>query len=183
MKVVNSIFKNYTETFSGSGTENWSTHVDTLETEVFEAESFVPKQCYYAIRKTLTGKALKALQDIERGLDTPDWGSCIPHWFSPSREDLLRVTRHQQFSSLSYAFRCVLIIVCFHKKFQRGSVKRAWRTFQDAAQRVDETLQEWNSRLDGYVIDLKRYGTIVRFEDYLEQWCTGTNKGHFLNKL
>ena len=46
-------------------------------------------------------------------------------------------------------------------------------------------MEQWNSSLDGYVIDLKRYGTIVTFEDedYLEQWFTGTNKGNFLNKL
>ena len=183
MKVVNQTFKDYPDSFSGSHAENWAAHVDKLETEVFEAEGFGAKQCYYSIRKTLAAKALSTLQDMERGLETPDWGACIPHWFQPDNEDLSKVVRHQLFTSFSYSFRCALLVVYFHKKFQRGSAKRAWRVFQDAAQRTDESLEQWSSRIDSYVIDLKRYGTIVQFEDYLEQWCTGTRPGHFLNKL
>ena len=60
MKPVMNLYKHFKGKYAGNNTVSWTKHIDSLETEVFEAQSLVPKQCYYVIRKTLTGPALKA---------------------------------------------------------------------------------------------------------------------------
>ena len=86
-------------------------------------------------------------------------------------------------SKHSYALRVVVVIVYFHKKFQRGSAKTAWMEFQNAVQFENESIEDWTARLDSYFIRLRRYGTTIPFAHYLEQWCTGSNRGFFLNEL
>ena len=71
MKVVNNMWKTFKRKFSGDKGESWTKHLDSLETKVFETNSLVPKQCYYVIRKTLTGYALKTIVAMERGTEKP----------------------------------------------------------------------------------------------------------------
>ena len=78
MKVVNNMWKTFKRKFSGEKGESWTKHLDSLETEVFEANSLVPKQCYYAIRKTLTGYALKTIVAMEWGTEKSAWPKCVP---------------------------------------------------------------------------------------------------------
>ena len=43
MKALNDVYKYFKQTFSGSEQESWASHLDKLEAEVFERNSFVPK--------------------------------------------------------------------------------------------------------------------------------------------
>ena len=87
------------------------------------------------------------------------------------------------FLSFTYALRLAIVVVYFHRKFQKGSAKRAWRRFEDAHQYPDESIQAWAIRIERYEIDVKRYGTTIPFDDYLQKWSTGTNPGFFVNEL
>ena len=55
--------------------------------------------------------------------------------------------------------------------------------FQNAVQFDNESIEDWTARLDSYFIRLRRYGATIPFAHYLEQWCTGSNRGFFLNEL
>ena len=183
MKPVNEMWKTFKHTFHGEVTESWAKHIDKLENEVFEPNSFTPKQCYYAIRKTLRSKAQKHIEDMERGTAKPNWVACIPSWYSADNQDLNRMLRHQPFVSFSYPLRTAIIIVHFHRKFQKGGARLAYDTFASATQKPQETLDEWASRLEDYENEVKLYGTAVPYEQYLEQWCSGTRPCAFLTEL
>ena len=150
-----STWKTFKRKFSGDKGESWTKHLDSLETEVFEANSLVPKQCYYAIRKTLTGYSLKTLVAMERGTEKPAWPKCVPSWYKPSNDDLTKMLHAHQFVTFSYPLRIALMVVYFHRKFQKGSAKRALDIFNDSVQRPDETLQQWDQRIEEYDLDIK----------------------------
>ena len=90
---------------------------------------------------------------------------------------------HLPFQSYTYSLRLALLIVYFHQKFQKGSAKTAWHKFINSTQIPSETLDEWAQRLDELEIEVRRYGTDVSFDTYLEQWCVGTRAGAFLTAL
>ena len=78
MKALNDIHKYFKHTFSGSQQESWAGHLDKLESEVFERNSFVPKQCYFTLRMTLRSAALTSIVSIDQGTEKPNWRLCIP---------------------------------------------------------------------------------------------------------
>ena len=125
MKALNDIYKYFKHTFSGSPQESWARHLDKLEAEVFERNSFVPKQCYFTLRTTLRSAALKTIVSIERGTEKPQWRLCIPDWYKPGAEDLTKMLHHLPFQSYTYSLCLALLIVYFHQKFQKGSAKTA----------------------------------------------------------
>ena len=183
MKPVYTMTKYFKNTFNGSKFQDWANHIDLLESTVFQAHDFIPKQCYFAIKATLTSTAQQCLQNLELGLERPDWRQCIPPWYEPTREDLAALVHRHGFSNFSYPFKCALVIVYFHQKFQRGTVKIAWKRFEDAAQLPKESIERWALRLEKLEIDLRRYGTEIPFSDLLEKWATGTSPGFFLSEL
>ena len=125
MKALNDIYKYFKHTFSGSQQESWAGHLDKLESEVFERNSFVPKQCYFTLRMTLRSAALTSIVSIEQGTEKPNWRLCIPAWYKPDAEDLTKMLHYMPFQAYSYSLRLTLIIVYFHQKFQKDSAKTA----------------------------------------------------------
>ena len=183
MKPVDNLWKTFKLTFSGDIRENWADHIDRMETDVFEKNTFYPKQCYYALKSTLRGNAQRCFQNLELNLETPDWYACMPQWFRASNDDLYKMLHRSPFMSFTYALRMAIVVVYFHRKFQKGSAKKAWRRFEDAHQLQNETLEDWAIRLERYELDVKRYGTVIPFDDYLKKWSTGTNPGFFVSEL
>ena len=55
----------------------------------------------------------------------------MPHWFKPTREDLIKLLYSHHFVTFSYPLRVALIIVHFHRKFEKNSAKREFETFND----------------------------------------------------
>ena len=53
VKPVNDVWKTFKQTFQGDRKQSWSRHINKLEVEVFSPNSFVPKQVYHDLRKTL----------------------------------------------------------------------------------------------------------------------------------
>ena len=94
MKALNDIHKYFKHTFSGSQQESWAGHLDKLESEVFERNSFVPKQCYFTLRMTLRSAALTSIVSIEQGTEKPNWRLCIPAWYKPDAEDLTKMLHY-----------------------------------------------------------------------------------------
>ena len=125
MKSISNFSKYFKHTYSGARNESWAQHLDHIETEVFERENFYPKQCYYALRGTLTLDAMQTIQLIERGLETPRWRTCIPPWYKPSNEDLTNMLHSRPFAFFTYSLKLALIVVYFHHKFSQGSAKTA----------------------------------------------------------
>ena len=148
MKQVNEIQKHFKATFSGDYKERWAEHLDRLETEVFELESFYPKQCYYALKCTLIGNASKSLQSIELGLEKVDYSTGVPPWYEPTRDDYRSLYNRMPFTSFSYPLRLAVIIVHFHRKFQKGTAKDAYIRFEEATQMQNETIEQWGLRLE-----------------------------------
>ena len=82
MKIVNTLYKTFRHTFQGDRKECWARHINKLEAEVLDPNSFEPKQVYYALRKTLRGEAITAIESLEAGTDVPIWNQCVPIWFT-----------------------------------------------------------------------------------------------------
>ena len=110
-------------------------------------------------------------------------GGYTHYYITTSNDDLYKILYRKPFLSFTYVLRLTIVVVYFHRKFQKGSAKRAWRRFEDTHQYSDESIQAWAIRIERYEIDVKRYGTYIPFEDYLQKWFTGTNPGFFVNEL
>ena len=78
--------------------------------------------------------------------------------------------------------RTIGVIVYFHIKFQKGSAKLAWKRFTSATQAPKQTLVQWARHINDLEKEVIRHGTFVPFDDYLDQWCSGTREGNFLKK-
>ena len=183
MKPVYTALKTFTDKFNGSTHEDWSNHIDMLETNCFEANNFSAKQCYYAIKFTLMGRAQLCLKNLELGLERPDWRRSIPEWYQTTRDDLNALVHQHVFSRFKYPFRCALLIVYFHQKFQYTTAKSAWKKFDDAAQKPKESIENWAARLEQLETNLRKYGVELTFDDIIDKWSTGTTPGKFLTKL
>ena len=73
--------------FSGEPSEDWLLHVDRLETERARMHKWTPSQFYFALRSTITGKALRTLRAMEDDMEINAFTDLIPEWFEPSGED------------------------------------------------------------------------------------------------
>ena len=56
MKLVNKITKNFKTRYSARQNDDWTRHLDFLETEVFQKEDFNVKQIYFAIKLSIFGE-------------------------------------------------------------------------------------------------------------------------------
>ena len=87
------------------------------------------------------------------------------------------------FSDLSERTQLAIVIVHFFHRFQKDTPQSVWDDFSYAAQEPTESIEDWGDRLEKLVLKLARFGVQVSFDEYLEQWVTGTRDGEFANKL
>ena len=87
------------------------------------------------------------------------------------------------FSSLSYPLRLTVLIVHFHRKFQKGTAKDAYIRFEEATQMHNETIEQWGIKLERYEQNIRRYGAEISFDDFMEKWATGTKPSTFVDEL
>ena len=79
---------------------------------------------------------------MEQQLISPNYRDLLPNWYEVTSIDYKNLYEAAPFTKHSYALRVVVVIVYFHKKFQRGSAKTAWMEFQNAVQFDNERRAE-----------------------------------------
>ena len=89
MKSVDRTPKVFTPRYAALPSEDWIGHIDKLEIEMASKHQWTPVEFYYALRSTLLGKALAALEALEQDLDRPPIPQLIPCllYTSPSPRD------------------------------------------------------------------------------------------------
>ena len=90
-KSVERVRTNFRARFSGDNTEDWLQHVDRLETELARFYSWTPREFYFGLRATLTGKALATLRSMEEDMELSSFADLIPVWFEPTGEDWRKI--------------------------------------------------------------------------------------------
>ena len=81
MRAVDRTPEMFKRTFSGSASEDWIDHVNSLELKLARKHKWTATQFFYALRLTVTGLALKTWDRLERDEDRPDLAELIPDWF------------------------------------------------------------------------------------------------------
>ena len=61
MKTVDAVLKDWVKPFSGEESEHWMEHINTLERKFAVKHKWIPRQFYFAIEGTLTGKAPRTI--------------------------------------------------------------------------------------------------------------------------
>ena len=56
MKLVNEVAKSFKPRYAARQMDDWTQHLDLLETEVFQKEDFNSKQIYFTIKTTIFGE-------------------------------------------------------------------------------------------------------------------------------
>ena len=56
MKLVNDVTKNFKPRYTARQNDDWTRHLDLIETEVFQKEDFTAKQIYFTIKLTIFGE-------------------------------------------------------------------------------------------------------------------------------
>ena len=108
----------------------------------------------------------------------------IDTWpYTPTGEDYKSLYNRAPFSSLSYPLRLTVLIVHFHRKFQKGTAKDAYIRFEEATQMHNETIEQWGIKLERYEQNIRRYGAEISFDDFMEKWATGTKPSTFVDEL
>ena len=142
MKPVDHLPKNLANSFGGEQLEDWYTHMNKLELDVFQKHAFNPMQCYFALKASLQGKAEDKLYQIECQLETPRWRNFVPSWFRPTAEDWQAIAMNTSFVQLRYAFRVALIYRYFHHLYQAGDPEKVYDDFKRAVQGDKEPLAD-----------------------------------------
>ena len=94
------------------------------------------------------------------------------------------ILRNQvSFADLSERTQLAIVIVHFFQRFQKDTPQSVWDDFSYSAQEPSESIEAWGDRLEKMVLKLARFGVYVSFDEYLEQWATGTKDGDFARKL
>ena len=139
MKSVEATPAVYRARFSGDPSEDWLLHVDRLETERARMHQWTPEQFYYALRSTITGKALATLRSMEDDMEITAFTDLIPKWFEPSGEDWRKLfDGRATYSTLTARVQLAILITYFHKQFQVRTSDEAYNVFRFASQRMDE---------------------------------------------
>ena len=183
MKVINEMTKSFKPRYAARASDDWTQHLDMLETDVFQKEDFKPKQIYFSIKVTIFGEPERCLRRLETGTERPNLKAFIPTWYKPKEEDWKALYLQWPFSQLSFSLRCAIIIIYFFHKYERGSSQKALRRFEKALQGDNESIEDWGTRLSDYAMRAKRYGIKLPFHIYLRQWMCGTRPGYFLTEL
>ena len=114
----------------------------------------------------------------------PNFADLIPEWFQPSVEEWRDIATGQGlFSTFSERTKTAVIIVYFHFRFQRSSGDSAYSDFIYSAQAKDETVEDWGIRLDMLVETCQKFGKHIFWEEYVNQWLTGTKTKFFVSAL
>ena len=87
MKSVDNLAEKFKLIFTGEPGQDWMNHVNELERQQASKHQWLPRQFYYALSSTLSGKAKETLARLEKGLEVPRMRDFIPSWFSPSNEE------------------------------------------------------------------------------------------------
>ena len=180
MKSVDLTKEKFKTRFSVSSSEDWMTHVDSLELNRAKKHNWTARQFFYGLKETLMGAALEELVSLEQDLHQPDLVSLIPDWYECENKDLMVIMRNRMtFSGLSERTQLAIVIVYFFRRFQKDTPQTTMDDFLYSAQESSESIETWGDRLDRLVMKLSRFGIQISFEEYLEQWCTGTRDGRF----
>ena len=117
MKTVDAVLKDWVKPFSGEESEHWMEHINTLERKFAVKHKWIPRQFYFAIEGTLTGKAAKSLERLDQGLDVPNFGDFIPDWYAPDQAEWRLMQASVVFNQFSFRTRVVLVIYLFQRQF------------------------------------------------------------------
>ena len=159
-------------------------HINALELDRAKKNGWSAADFFYALKDTLTGAALEELVSLQTDLHQPDLAPLIPDWFECENRELMGILRNQMtFSGLSERTQLAIVIVHFFHRFQIDTPQTAMDDFLYSAQEPTESIRTWGDRLDRLVMKLDRFGIQISFDEYLEQWSTGTKDGLFSAKL
>ena len=184
MKSVDLTKDKFRKRFSGSISEDWMAHVDALELDMAKKHGWTARQFFYGLKETLQGAALEELISLQTDLHQPDLAPLIPDWYECETQELMGILRDRiTFSGLSERTQLAIIIVHFFRRFQQDTPQTAYDDFLYSAQEPSESIESWGDRLNKMVMKLSRFGIQISFDDYLEQWSTGTKDGAFSSKL
>ena len=65
----------------------WINHVNELERQQASKHQWIPRQFYFALSATLSGRAKETLARMEKGLEKPKIQEFIPTWYHPSQQE------------------------------------------------------------------------------------------------
>ena len=184
MKTVDRTPTVFKHRFSGSASEDWIDHVNELELQCARKHNWTAKQFFYALRSTLTGAAYKTWVALEREEDQPDLGDFVPDWFECEAQeyrDLLK--KRTGFSRLAERTQLAIVYVYFFYHFQRDTPRTALDNFYFASQEPSENVEQWGYRLERLATKVFAFGLSISFDEYLDQWTTGTRDTFFCEKL
>ena len=125
MKLVNEVAKSFKPRYAARQNDDWTRHLDLLETEVFQKEEFQAKQIYFTIKITIFGEPERCMRRLEIGTERPNLQMYIPAWYKPKQRDWQAIALKWPFEQISYAMRSAILIVYFFHKFERGSSQKA----------------------------------------------------------
>ena len=159
-------------------------HVDALELDMAKKHAWTARQFFYGLKEALQGAALEELISLQTDLHQPDLAPLIPDWYECETQELMGILRDRvTFSGLSERTQLAIVIVHFFRRFQQDTPQTAYDDFLYSAQEPSESIEVWGDRLNKMVMKLARFGIQITFDDYLEQWSTGTKDGAFSTKL
>ena len=87
------------------------------------------------------------------------------------------------FPDLSERTQLAMVIVHFFRQFQKDTSQTVLDDVLYSAQEPSESVEAWGDRLDRMVMKIVRFGLDISFDEYLEQWSTGTRDGAFSTNL
>ena len=184
MKTVDSVQKTFKLRFSGLTNEDWVGHVNELELQCARKHCWSARQFFYALRSTIEGAALQTWVALERDEDQPDLGSFLPDWFECEAKEYRDLLKNRtSFSRMAERTQLAIIFVYFFYRFQRDTPRSALDDFLYAVQDTSENVELWGYRLERLATRVISFGLSLSFDDYLDQWCTGTRDTFFLSKL
>ena len=111
-------------------------------------------------------------------------GSLIPDWFeceAAEYKDLLK--KRTSFSCLAERTQLAIVFVYFFHRFQRDTPRSALDDFFFATQEPSEGVEQWGYRLERLATKVVAFGQSISFDEYLDQWATGTRDTFFVSKL
>ena len=76
MKSVDNLSSKFDLVFTGGAGQDWMNHVNELERQKASRHKWLPRQFYFALSSTLSGKAKETLARLEKGLES--YFRCIP---------------------------------------------------------------------------------------------------------
>ena len=143
MKSVERVTKTFTLTYSGDSSQDWINHVNELERRQTVRHLWLPRQFYFGLQETLTGKAKETMALLEKGLERPKLRDFIPTWYSPSQQEwhVLNQDQVPPFAHFPFRTRVVVVIYYFLHKFQANTTSHeVWDRFTHAMQSMHESL-------------------------------------------